>query len=136
MNFFEEIVHEHLTADLKLFVKPNLVVERNESGKPWGAQIDLVALDPAKKTLYLVEVTGLRGVQKYFNDKLHPDARKTIEAWALKDLNLGGLGLRIQWLLFVRRPYVDKTKDLPTIKKMIAEGICDVRPLEQLLEAR
>jgi len=136
MNFFEEIVHEHLTGDLRLLVKPNLVVQQDENGRPWSAQIDLVALDLAHKTIYLVEVTGIRGVQKYLDAKLKPDNRRTIEAWALKDLSLGGLGFPIKWWLYVRKAFVSKTEQLPNIREMISHKICEVRPLEDLLEAR
>jgi len=37
MNFFEQLVHAYLTAEEKLFARPDLKVEYDESGKPWSA---------------------------------------------------------------------------------------------------
>ena len=137
MNFFEELVHDHLTGQEGLFARPDLKVEYDEEGKPWSAQVDILALDLSAKRLYFVEVNGGRSLHKYFSSKLAPQNRSTIEAFVNKDMNLPAeLGLSAHWRIYVRRALVKKTEGLDNVADLVKQQRCEVKALEDIMDVK
>ena len=136
MAIIEEVIHDHLTRELDLLVKPDMKVEYDHLRPP--TQIDFVALDAGAKTIYLIKVAGDTKLRrrKDLNFKLNPNARTNIESVVLRNMHLNGLAFPVKWLLFVRRINKERTEDLPNIRDMISEGTCEVRTLEDILETR
>ena len=136
MAIIEEVIHDHLTRELELLVKPDIRVEYDRLKPP--TQIDFVALDAAAKTIYFVKVAGDTKLRrrKDLNTKLNRNARTSIESVVLRNMHLAGLAFPVKWLLFVRRINKERTEDLPNIRDMISEGTCEVRTLEDILETR
>ena len=136
MEFYEELVHFYLTAYRGLAVLPQAEIQKDMNGHSWKADLDFMALDFMKKSIYLVEVSSSTDYPIKICERLAEPNCKNIESYVRAEILRNELqSFTLSWWFFVRRRHADKiNKDPLYLKYVESSGRCEVTALQDILD--
>ena len=136
MEFYEELVHFYLTAHRKLSVLPQAEIQKDMNGHSWKADLDFMALDFMKKSIYLVEVSSSTQHPTKIFERLAELNYKNIEPYVRTEILRNELpSFTLSWWFFVRDRHSDMIKTQPSYLKYVGfGGRCEVTALQDVLD--
>ncbi len=136
MDFHEELVHFYLTAYRGLSALPQAAIQKDVNGRPWNADLDFMAVDFAKKNIYLVEVSSSTDYPVKICERLVDPNFKNIEPYVRTEILQNELSsFTLSWWFFVRSRHADKIKKESSYLEYVESGgHCEVTALQDVLD--
>ena len=136
MEFYEELVYFYLTAYRGLPVLPQAEIKKDVNGHSWRADLNFMALDFMKKSIYLVEVSSSTQYPTKICERLAELNYKNIEPYVRTEILRKELpSFTLSWWFFVRSRHADQIKREPSYLKYVeSEGRCEVTALQDVLD--